>query len=97
MSNNLVGIETRNRKKVKNAKTALEETKNSNTIKIVNDHSEPHIEIDDEFQKYQNKKLKTENNSNNKNALQTTPIASKNNLKDTLHLLQKYASDIQEL
>lgn len=97
MSNNLIRIETRNQRRVKNAKPVVQNHTIENTTTTANSHNNVHVEIDEEFQQHQNKKLKTENNSSNKIAVEGPVISSKKNFVDSLHYLRECASDTHVL
>lgn len=91
---------TRNQHKQLNKSKEKEEVpvqKTINTSKIVNENNRVDIETDEEYHKQQNKKLKTENNSQSKNAIHVPQISSKINLHDSLKLLQVCSADTEAL
>lgn len=93
MSNKLVGIETRNQRKAKNINSETPEKRSSARLKTKNEPVDLNSSIEEEYTKQQNKKVKTEQNSEIKIALYAPPTFSKKLVADSIKFLKKYAAD----
>lgn len=88
---------TDNHKKGKNSKPKGKGKKVPNTIRIKNDNNEMHIESEEEYENIENKKLKTEANSDTKIVIPHSIIFTKSALSESLDLLRKCAADNEYL
>lgn len=84
-------------KKGKGSKSKGKTKKTDNMIKIKNQNNELHIESDDEFKNYDNKKLKAETYADTKIVIPAPIIYHQALLEDSLTLLRKYGSDNESL
>ena len=93
MSNQIVGIETRNKKKAKSIGIETPEKSVVNRARAKPDSADQNNTKEEDFRKHPNKKLKTEHNSENKIAIPSPIRFSKNSIKDALAVLKQLASD----
>lgn len=84
-------------KKGKGSKSKGKTKKTDNTIKIKSHNNELHIESEDEFKNYDNKKLKAETYGDTKIVIPAPIIYQPALLQDSLALLRKYGSDNESL
>jgi len=97
MSNNLMNIETRTRRKAKAAKQTEQENIITTPTKSPIENNRIRNEPEEEPQSHSIKKVKTENNSQNKIAISAPRISNKKNLQEALRLLRNCASDNEVL
>jgi hypothetical protein len=84
-------------KKGKGSKSKGKAKKSDSLIKIKNQNNELHIEDDDEYKNYDNKKVKAESYSDTKIVIPAPLIYHQALLQDSLLLLRRHGSDNETL
>ena len=97
MSNNFLGSDTKNIKKGKTSKSKGKGKKASNGTKDKHDNNEFQAESDEEIEPVENKKVKTEGNSETKIVIPAPLIFTESYLETSLLLLRKLGSETEAL
>lgn len=80
-------------KKGKNSKKKSVGKKPDNTIRIKNQNNELHIESDDEYENFENKKVKTEQYSDTKIVIPAPVIFTNDHISEALSLVRKFGAN----